>query len=41
MLTKQKANGKVQVTFTMPTLDGCDSLYLVGEFDDWDEATQL
>ncbi len=28
MLTKQKANGNVQVTFTMPGIDGCDSLYL-------------
>ena len=39
MLTKQKTNGKVQVTFVMPALDGTDSLFLVGEFNNWKEGS--
>jgi 1,4-alpha-glucan branching enzyme len=31
-------NGKVWVTFRMPPIDGCNCLYLVGKFDDWDES---
>ena len=31
-------NGKVRVTFSMPAIDGGDSLYLVGWFDEWDES---
>ena len=39
MLVKQtKKNGKVRVTFTMPAIDGCDCLYLVGEFNEWNET---
>lgn len=29
---------KYNVTFTMPALDGVAQLYLVGEFNNWDEA---
>ncbi len=32
------SNGKVGVTFTMPAVDCCDCLYLVGWFDEWDES---
>ena len=35
MVTKQEANGKVQVTFTMPAIEGCESLYLLGDFNEW------
>ncbi len=31
-------NGKVRVTFSMPAIDGCEQLYLVGWFDEWDET---
>ncbi len=31
-------NGKVRVTFSMPHIDGCDRLYLVGWFSEWDEG---
>ncbi len=31
-------NGKVRVTFAMPAIDRCDSLYLVGWFSEWDES---
>ena len=31
-------NGKVQVTFAMPAIDNCDCLYLVGEFNEWNET---
>lgn len=31
-------NGKVRVTFTMPAIDRCECLYLVGWFDEWDES---
>jgi hypothetical protein len=30
--------GKVRVTFTMPAVEYCDRLYLVGWFDEWDET---
>jgi 1,4-alpha-glucan branching enzyme len=36
MLTKrQLGSGKVEVTFTMPGLEGVTRLYLVGDFNDW------
>lgn len=35
MLTKQEQNGVVRVTFAMPAMEDCDSLCLVGEFNDW------
>lgn len=38
MLTKEKKRSKTQVTFTMPAVEGCDCLYLVGEFNDWHGA---
>ncbi len=42
MITIQKSftgnNGVVRVTFSMPAIDGCDSLYLVGWFSEWDES---
>ncbi len=31
-------NGMVRVTFSMPAIDGCERLYLVGWFDEWDES---
>jgi Glycogen recognition site of AMP-activated protein kinase len=31
-------SGKVRVTFSMAGIDGCDRLYLVGWFDEWDEG---
>ncbi len=31
-------NGKVRVTFSMPAIDSCDRLYLVGWFSEWDEG---
>jgi 1,4-alpha-glucan branching enzyme len=36
-ITKRKGN-KVQVTFTMPSMDGCSCLYLVGRFNEWNES---
>ncbi len=39
MLTKrQLGNGKVEVTFTMPAIEGVNRLYLVGDFNDWSIA---
>ena len=39
MDTKQKnnkrKNGKVRVTFAVPAIDGCESLCLVGDFNEW------
>jgi len=35
--TKRK-DSKVRVTFTMPAIDGCSCLYLVGKFDEWNES---
>jgi hypothetical protein len=31
-------NSKARVTFSMPAVDGCDCLYLVGWFDESDEG---
>lgn len=31
-------NGIVRVTFSVPTIEGCEFLYLVGWFDEWDES---
>jgi len=42
MVTIQKTtkpkDGKVRVTFTMPAMHGCDCLYLVGRFSEWNES---
>lgn len=42
MITVQKiserTNDIVRVIFTMPALDGCGDLYLVGWFDEWHES---
>ena len=35
--TKRK-DSKVRVTFTMPAIDGCSCLYLVGRFNEWNES---
>ncbi len=40
MVTKQpETGGRVRVTFSMPAIEGCECLYLVGDFNDWSEAT--
>lgn len=40
MLTKRATgNGKVEVTFIMPTLQHVTQLYLVGDFNDWSIAS--
>lgn len=31
-------NGMVRVTFSMPAMDDCERLYLVGWFSEWDES---
>jgi len=42
MVTIQKntkrTDSKVRVTFTMPTIDGCSCMYLVGRFNEWNES---
>ena len=39
MIKKRKlSNGKVRVTFTTPALEGVGQLYLVGEFNEWNET---
>ncbi len=42
MITIQKVaegqNGKARVRFSMPAVDCCGCLYLVGWFDEWDES---
>ncbi len=39
MLTKRKLeSGKVEVTFGMPAIEGCQQLCLVGDFNDWKET---
>lgn len=39
MLSKRKLkNGRVRVTFTMPALEGCETMHLAGEFNDWSET---
>ena len=39
MLAKRKIkDGKVRVTFSMPPMEGCDSLSLVGDFNDWSQS---
>lgn len=39
MITKQDAEGKVRVTFTLPAIEGCEGLCLAGEFNEWNEAS--
>ena len=36
MLTKRKIKNKVRVTFSLPAQKGDESVYLVGDFNDWD-----
>lgn len=42
MVTKQKNNKKknyrTRVTFAMPPINGCNCLYLVGKFNEWNES---
>ena len=42
MVTIQKSTNsegnKVRATFTVPAIDGCDCLYLVGRFNEWNES---
>ena len=39
MLSKRKLrNGLVRVTFTMPALEGSQTIHLVGDFNDWSET---
>ena len=42
MVTIQKSanseSNKVRVTFTLPAMDGCDCMYLVGKFNKWNES---
>jgi 1,4-alpha-glucan branching enzyme len=39
VLSKRKLkNGQVRVTFTMPALEGSESICLVGDFNDWSET---
>lgn len=38
MVTKQAGDGRVQVTFTMPAMEGCECLYLAGDFNAWNEV---
>ena len=42
MLTKQKISKtkirKTRVTFAMPAINDCSSLYLVGRFNEWGES---
>lgn len=35
LVKRQLGNGKVEVTFNMPALEGVTHLYLVGDFNDW------
>ena len=46
MVTKQennhkKKNGKVAVTFSMPTIEGCENLCLVGDFNEWNPTVHV
>ncbi len=39
MLIKSKRkNRKLKVTFTMPNFEGCQQLFLVGDFNEWRET---
>lgn len=38
MVTKQAADRMVQVTFTMPAIEDCECLYLVGDFNAWNKV---
>lgn len=40
MLVKKKAKDKIRVTFTSPIINDCDCLYLVGDFNGWDQTAQ-
>ncbi len=42
MLTKRKIKNRVRITFTLPAQEGDESVYLVGDLNDWDvRATPL
>ena len=32
-------NGKIRVTFTMPAIESCGCLYLVGKFNEWNNES--
>jgi 1,4-alpha-glucan branching enzyme len=36
--TTKRKDGKVRVTLTMPAMNGCAYLYLVGRFNEWNES---
>ena len=39
MLTKRKLrNGLVRVAFAMPPIEGCQTMHLVGDFNNWSET---
>ena len=42
MVTTQKStegkDSKVRVTFTIPAIEGCNCMYLVGRFHGWNES---
>ena len=38
MVTKQATDGRVRVAFTMPAIEGCECLHLVGDFNAWNEV---
>ncbi|QPC83148.1 isoamylase early set domain-containing protein [Phototrophicus methaneseepsis] len=36
MVVKEKAKDKIRATFTSPSINDCECLYLVGDFNEWD-----
>jgi 1,4-alpha-glucan branching enzyme len=42
MVTTQKStegkDSKVRATFTIPAIEGCSCMYLVGRFNEWNES---
>lgn len=40
MLKKRKFKNKIRVTFIFPAYAGEEKLYLVGDFNDWDQQAQ-
>lgn len=38
MVMKEKIYGKTRFTFTMPAIEGCSCLYLVGRFNELNES---
>lgn len=39
MLQKRTTQDSVEVVFSMPPIDGCDGLFLCGDFNNWDTTT--